>query len=103
MTVARKPASITYGVDEAPPQVVTVMNGLRHVGVIAINPVYPLLVFRVVGAPIELVASLLSTGMLEAALAPLLNRLRAIFPPEVSGHALLRNQWRRARRLQLGI
>lgn len=108
---------------------------------IAINLVYPLLVFRVVRAPIELVASLLSTGMivlalatflqarrlgpvgsgfmcpatfsatylgpsllaaqvgglplvfgmtifasvLEAAVAPLLNLLRAIFPPEVSG------------------
>jgi xanthine permease XanP len=109
--------------------------------VIAINLVYPLLVFRVVGAPIDLVTSLLSAGMivlgvatflqcshfdpvgsgftcpatftatylgpsllaaklgglplvfgmtifarvLESALAPLLNRLRAIFPSEVSG------------------
>lgn len=141
MTAARKPASITYGLDESPPSLATVLNGLQHVGVIAINLVYPLLVFRVVGAPIELVASLLSTGMivlalatflqarrlgpvgsgfmcpatfsatylgpsllaaqigglplvfgmtifagvLEAAVAPLLNRLRAIFPPEVSG------------------
>jgi xanthine permease XanP len=141
VTTARKPASITYGVDESPPRLVTVLNGLQHVGVIAINLVYPLLVFRAVGAPIDLVASLLSTGMivlalatflqarrlgpigsgfmcpatftaiylgpsllaaevgglplvfgmtifaglLESALAPLMNRLRAIFPPEVSG------------------
>jgi xanthine permease XanP len=141
VTVFKKPASIIYGVDESPPPLVTIMNGLQHVGVIAINLVYPLLVFRAVGAPIDLVTSLLSTGMivlgiatflqakrlgpvgsgfmcpatftatylgpsllaakigglalvfgmtifaglLEAALAPLLNRLRAIFPPEVSG------------------
>jgi NCS2 family nucleobase:cation symporter-2 len=132
---------MTFGVDESPPPVVTIVNGLQHVGVIAINLVYPLLVFRVVGAPIDLVTSLLSTGMivlavatllqarrlgpvgsgfmcpatftatylgpsllaakvgglplvfgmtifagmLETAMAPLLNRLRAIFPPEVSG------------------
>ncbi len=141
MTNVRKPASINYGLDESPPFLVTILNGLQHVGVIAINLVYPLLVFRVAGAPIELVASLLSTGMivlalatflqakrlgpvgsgfmcpatftatylgpsllaakigglplvfgmtifagaLEAMLAPMLNRLRAIFPPEVSG------------------
>jgi NCS2 family nucleobase:cation symporter-2 len=126
--------------DESPPLPVTALNGLQHVGVIAINLVYPLLVFRAVGVPIDLIASLLSTGMivlalatvlqatrlgpvgsgfmcpatftatylgpsllaakvgglplvfgmtifaglLESALSPLLNRLRAIFPPEVS-------------------
>jgi xanthine permease XanP len=141
VTTGRKPASITYGLDETPPTLVTVLSGLQHVGVIAINLVYPLLVFRAVGAPLDLVSSLLSAGMivlavatflqahrlgsvgsgymcpatftatylgpsllaaktgglplvfgmtvfagmLEAALAPMLKRLRAIFPPEVSG------------------
>jgi xanthine permease XanP len=137
----KKPANIIYGLDESPPVLVTLMTGLQQVGVVSINLVYPLLVFRVIGAPIEVVSSLLSIGMfvlagttilqssrvgpvgsgfmcpmtfsvtylspsllaakmgglplvfgmtmfagvLEAALAPLLNRLRAIFPPEVSG------------------
>ena len=137
----KKPANIIYGLDELPPVLVTIMTGLQQVGVVSINLVYPLLVFRVIGAPIEVVSSLLSIGMfvlagttilqssrvgpvgsgfmcpmtfsvtylspsllaakmgglplvfgmtmfagvLEAALAPLLNRLRAIFPPEVSG------------------
>lgn len=76
MTAARKPASITYGLDESPPSLATVLNGLQHVGVIAINLVYPLLVFRVVGAPIELVASLLSTGMIVLALATFLQARR---------------------------
>jgi xanthine permease XanP len=141
MTGVKKPANIIYAIDESPPRLVTILNGLQQVGVIAINLVYPLLVFRAVGAPIELVSSLLSAGMvvlaiatflqakrlgpvgsgfmcpatftatyfgpsllaakigglplvfgmtifagvLEAALAPSLNRLRAVFPPEVSG------------------
>lgn len=139
--VSRKPANLIYGLEESPPVLVTIMTGMQHVGVVSINLVYPLLVFRVVGAPIELVASLLSIGMFvlgattilqssrvgpvgsgfmcpmtfsvtylspsllaakmgglplvfgmtifaglsEAMLAPLLNRLRAVFPPEVSG------------------
>jgi len=141
VTSARKPTGITYGLEEALPLPVALLNGLQHVGVIAINLVYPLLVFRAVGAPLDLVSSLLSTGMivlavatflqarrmgpvgsgfmcpatftatylgpsllaaklgglplvfgmtvfagaLESVLAPLLNRLRPIFPPEVSG------------------
>jgi NCS2 family nucleobase:cation symporter-2 len=139
--ILKKPANIIYGLDESPPVMVTIMTGLQQVGVVSINLVYPLLVFRAIGAPIELVTSLLSIGMfvlggttflqssrvgavgsgfmcpmtfsvtylspsllaakmgglplvfgmtifagiLETALAPLLNRLRAIFPPEVSG------------------
>jgi xanthine permease XanP len=137
----RKPANIVYGVEDTPPLLVTIMNGLQNVGVIAINLVYPLLVFRALNLPVDLVAGLISAGMLvlgaatflqalrlgpvgsgfmcpstfsatyfapsllaaktgglplvfgmtifagvlEAALAPFLNRLRAIFPPEVSG------------------
>jgi len=141
MKVRRKPTNIIYGLEESPPILVTIMAGLQQVGVVSINLVYPLLVFRSIGAPIELVASMLSLGMfvlggttflqssrvgrlgsgymcpmtfsvtylspsllaakmgglplvfgmtifsgiLETALAPLLNRLRAIFPPEISG------------------
>jgi NCS2 family nucleobase:cation symporter-2 len=141
MSGVKKPANIIYALDESPPPLVTILNGLQHVGVIAINLVYPLLVFRAVNAPIELVTTLLSAGMvvlaiatflqatrlgpvgsgfmcpatftatyfgpsllaaktgglplvfgmtifagvLETALAPSLNRLRAVFPPEVSG------------------
>jgi NCS2 family nucleobase:cation symporter-2 len=137
----RKPANIIYGLEETPPILATIMNGLQHVGVIAINLVYPLLVFRALNVPIDTVDSLISAGMLvlgaatflqalrlgpvgsgfmcpatfsatylapsllaarsgglalvfgmtmfagalEAALAPFLNRLRAVFPPEVSG------------------
>jgi xanthine permease XanP len=138
---ARKPANIVYALEDSPPILVTAMNGLQNVGVIAINLVYPLLVFRSLGLPIDLVANFISVGMLvlgaatflqalrlgpvgsgfmcpatfsatyfapsivaaragglalvfgmtmfagilELVLAPFLNRLRAVFPPEVSG------------------
>lgn len=141
VSAGSKPASLTYGLDESPPLLVTALSGLQHVCVITIFLIYPLLVFRAAGAPTELVASLMSVGMivlavatflqaktlgpigsgfmcpatfsaaylgpsllaaklgglplvfgmtvfagvLEAMLAPILKRLRAIFPPEVSG------------------
>ncbi len=141
MAIMKKPANIIYGVEESPPLMVTIFNGIQHVGVVAINLVYPLLVFRTAGATPEFITSLLGAGMIilglatflqvsrlgpvgsgymcpatftatylapsllaakfgglplvfgmtivgglfETALAPLLNRLRAIFPPEVSG------------------
>jgi NCS2 family nucleobase:cation symporter-2 len=137
----KRPANIVYGLEDLPPLHVTVFNGVQYVGLIAINLVYPLLVFRVANIPVQLVGGLLAIGMLvlgvatflqarrlgpvgsgymcpatftatylgpsllavqigglpllfgmtlfagllEVVLAPLLNRLRPIFPPEVSG------------------
>ncbi|HQR53029.1 MAG TPA: solute carrier family 23 protein [Burkholderiales bacterium] len=130
-----------YGVNDTPPQIVTLLNGLQHVGLIAIYLVYPLLVFRLAGTAPGVIANLLAiamlvlgvatflqvlrlgpfgsgymcpstftaiylspslvaatigglplvfgmtmfAGALEVALAPLLQRLRPIFPPEISG------------------
>jgi xanthine permease XanP len=137
----KRPGNIVYGLDDSPPPHVIVLNGVQYVGLIAINLVYPLLVFRVADIPVHLVGSLLAMGMLvlgvatllqvsrlgpmgsgymcpatftatylgpsllavqigglpllfgmtvfagllEIGLAPLLNRLRPVFPPEVSG------------------
>jgi xanthine permease XanP len=141
----KKPPSLVYAVDDVPPPLVTLLNAVQHVGVIAINLVYPVLIFRAVDTPVEVVTSLLAmviwslaigtflqvyrigpvgtgfmcpatptatyfapsllavrlgglpmlfgmtifAGLLEAAIAPLLNRLRAIFPPEISGLVIL--------------
>lgn len=137
----RKPSGLVYAVDDVPPPLVTLLNAAQHVGVIAINLVYPVLIFRAVDTPVDVVSSLLAmviwslaigtflqvyrlgpvgsgfmcpstpaaayfapsllavrvgglpalfgmtlfAGLLEAAFAPLLNRLRAIFPSEISG------------------
>jgi xanthine permease XanP len=141
----KKPTNIIYGLNDSPPPLVTILNGAQHVGLIAINLVYPLLIFRMADAPVDLVGNMLAIGMLvlgvgtflqarrlgpigsgfmcpatftatylapsllaakfgglplvfgmtifagalEAAIAPLLNRLRAIFPPEISGLVIL--------------
>jgi NCS2 family nucleobase:cation symporter-2 len=135
------PPTMVYGVNDSPPQIVTLLNGLQHVGLIAIYLVYPLLVFRTAVTEPAATANLLSiamlvlgigtflqvlrlgplgsgymcpatftgtylspslvaattgglplvfgmtmfAGALEAILAPLLQRLRPIFPPEISG------------------
>ena len=145
----RKPANTIYGVEESPPHVVTAFNAVQHVGLISINLIYPLLIFRAAGTPVELVANLMAIGLLvlgvatflqarrmgpvgsgfmcpatftasyfpasllalkfgglpmvfgmtlfagvlEAVLAPLLNRLRAIFPIEISGLVIFMIGW----------
>jgi NCS2 family nucleobase:cation symporter-2 len=141
----KKPPSLVYAVDDVPPPLVTALNATQHVGVIAINLVYPVLIFRTVDTPVEVLSSLIAmviwslavatflqvyrigpvgtgfmcpatptatyfapsllavrlgglplvfgmtvfAGLLETAIAPLLNRLRAIFPPEISGLVIL--------------
>lgn len=142
---AKKPNSLIYAVDDKPPVALLALNGVQHVGLIAINLVYPLLVFRSIDTPVQLIADLLGLGMfvlaiatmlqamrlgpvgsgymcpatftatyfapallaakagglpllagmtlcaglIESALAPLLNRLRAVFPSEISGLIIL--------------
>jgi len=53
----KRPPDIVYGLEEAPPPVVTMLLGVQHVGLIAINLVYPLLVFRVAGTPADAVVA----------------------------------------------
>lgn len=58
----KKPPNLAYGVDETPPALVTILNGVQHVALIAAYLVYPLLVFRSADLPTALVANLLSVG-----------------------------------------
>ena len=60
----RKPAGLLYGVHERPPWSVVLLNGIQHVGVITINLIYPVLVFRLAGAGTETITALLGVGML---------------------------------------
>ena len=60
----KKPANLIYGLNEAPPPLVTLANAIQHVALIGINVIYPLLVFRLADTPIALVANILAIGML---------------------------------------
>jgi xanthine/uracil permease len=72
----KKPASLVYGVDDSPPPLITVFNGVQHVGLIAINLVYPLLVFRLAQTPFELVTNLLAIGMIVLGIGTFLQVIR---------------------------
>src|SRR5262249_218426 len=63
MKAPKKPVSLIYSVEESPPPLVTIFNGVQHVGIIAINLVYPLLIFRAAGAPVDVITDLLAVGM----------------------------------------
>lgn len=60
----KKPANIIYGLTEAPPPLVTAGNAVQHVGLIAINLVYPLLIFRLADVPVAGVANLIAIGLM---------------------------------------
>ncbi len=75
-SVVRRPANLVYGLDEVPPQLATVLNAVQHVGLISINLVYPLLIFRAIDTPVAVVTSALGIGMIVLGLATFLQVLR---------------------------
>lgn len=60
----KRPPELIYGVDEKPPLPLTLFNGVQHVGVIAVNLIYPLVIFRLAGASVKTVIELLSIGLI---------------------------------------
>ena len=59
-----RPPDLVYGVDERPPLPVTLFNGVQHVGVIAINLLYPLVIFRLAGVSVSTLVELMSIGLI---------------------------------------
>ncbi|MGH8647978.1 MAG: hypothetical protein ACREUP_01540, partial [Burkholderiales bacterium] len=80
----KRPANLVYGLEDSPPAHVTLFNGVQYVGLIAINLVYPLLVFRVAETPVQMVGGLLAIGMLVLGTATFLQARR--FGPVGSGY-----------------
>ena len=71
----RKPANLVYGVEEAPPHLVTFVSAIQHVGVIAIFMIYPLIIAREAGVSADVLSAMLRMGMLTMAVAVLLQAL----------------------------
>lgn len=59
-----RPPDLIYAVDETPPLRVTLSNGVQHVGIIAINLIYPIVIFKLAGVPVEATVNLLSVGLI---------------------------------------
>ena len=76
MASAKKPPNLVYGLGDTPPLGITLFNGIQHVGLIAINLVYPLLIFRAANTPVALVTNLMAVGMLVLGIATFLQVMR---------------------------
>ena len=59
----KRPPDLVYAVDDQPPLAITLFNGLQHVGIIAINLIYPLVIFKMAGASVDTTVALLSVGL----------------------------------------
>jgi len=146
---AKKPPTLVYAVDEYPPTGITISNAIQQVAVIAINLVYPIVIFRAANTSVAQSSNLLSiamivlalgtflqalrlgpfgsgymcpstftatyfapsllaartgglplvfgmtifAGVFETVIAPILNRLRGFFPPEISGLVIFMIGW----------
>jgi len=73
--IGKKPATLTYGLEEPPPVVVTWISAIQHVGVSSIFMVYPLIIARQAGLPPDQVTNVLQLGFLALAVAVLLQAL----------------------------
>ena len=71
----KKPASVIYAVDEAPPPAVTALSALQHVGLMSINLIYPVLIAREAGSSPQAVAHIVSLSMIALALGAILQAL----------------------------
>jgi xanthine permease XanP len=72
----KRPTDLIYGVDEKPPLTVTLFNGVQHVGVIAINLIYPLVIFKMAGVSVVDTVELLSVGLVVLGIGTLLQSAR---------------------------
>ena len=68
----KRPPELVYALDENPPLIVTVLSGIQHVGLIAINLVYPLLIFRLAGLQTTVIIELICVGMIVLGIATFL-------------------------------
>ena len=73
--VAKKPATLEYGIEELPPAMVTWISAVQHVGVFAIFMVYPLIIVRQAGLPADQITNILQLGLLVMAAATVLQAL----------------------------
>ena len=74
--VAKKPATLTYGLEELPPAMVTWISAVQHVGVSAIFMVDPLIIARQAGLTREQTTNILQLGFVALAVAAVLQALQ---------------------------
>jgi xanthine permease XanP len=73
--MARKPATMQYGVDEVPPAPVIFVTALQYVAVLSAFLVYPLIMTREAHAPADVADSVLSWSMIILAIGTVMQAL----------------------------
>lgn len=71
-----RPPDLLYAVDEKPPLRITLFNGLQHICIIAINLIYPLVIFKLAGVSVEATVNLLSVGLVVLGIGTFLQSAR---------------------------
>jgi xanthine permease XanP len=75
--IKKKPATLSYGLEELPPPSITWISAAQHVAVIAIFMIYPLIVARQAGLTSAGINNLLQLGLIALAVAVFLQALPA--------------------------
>lgn len=72
----RKPANLSYGVNDRPPPGVNALSGLQHVGMMSIYLIYPAIVAQAAGSSGEVVAAVISMSLVALAIGTVLQTIR---------------------------
>jgi xanthine permease XanP len=75
LSKGRTPPGIVYAVDQRPVLGLTVLSGAQHVGLMAVNLIYPVLIVREAGGSPEVVIQVVSLSLLVLALGAVLQAL----------------------------
>lgn len=74
--MAKKPASLIYGVDDNPPLGITLLQGLQHVFIMAVYFIFPVIVIHAVGGSDEQAATMIKMSMIAMGITTILQALR---------------------------
>jgi NCS2 family nucleobase:cation symporter-2 len=73
--VGKKPATLSYGLEDLPPGVVIWISAVQHFGMCAIFIIYPLIIARQAGVPADQIINVLQLGFVALAAGTLLQAL----------------------------
>jgi xanthine permease XanP len=74
--IRRKPANLTYGVDDNPPPVVTLLQGIQQLVMISAMLIFPSIIVTAAGGSPELAQSLTSMTMVVGGIGTILQALQ---------------------------
>jgi xanthine permease XanP len=74
--LAKKPASLIYGVDDNPPLGITLLQGLQHIFIMTVYFIFPVIVINAIGGSNEQAATMIKMSMIAMGITTILQALR---------------------------